>query len=54
MFMNRLRKWAALLMPGAMMLQTTGCIEAAATAGATASVVTAGGVLYLISRILGD
>lgn len=51
---NRWRKWAAMLLPGAMMLQTTGCVETAIAAGATASVVTAGGLLFLISRILGE
>jgi len=55
--MKRAAKWMALLSAlagGSMLLQTSVCAEQAAVATAIASAVTAGGVLYLVSRVLNN
>ncbi len=49
---NALLKWAALLAGGAMLLQVPSCAETATIIGSYAQVVTAGGVIYLIARVL--
>lgn len=48
------RKWAVMLTSGATLLQVTGCAEVSVVITAVATSVTAGGVIYLISRILTD
>jgi hypothetical protein len=51
--MRALRRLTILLATGGMMLQTNGC-PAAAPITAFATTVTAGGVLFIINRILED
>jgi len=47
------QKWAALLgCGGAVLLQAPGCTEAATVITSLASVVTASGVIYIITRIM--
>jgi hypothetical protein len=47
-------RWTLLaLASGAVMLQATGCAEAAFYFSSIANVVTAGGVIYLVSRVIG-
>lgn len=52
--MNRVwrRITLALLAGGAVLFQLPSCVEVAAAVGASASVVTAGGVLFLIRQVL--
>ncbi|TWT44119.1 hypothetical protein RAS1_05260 [Phycisphaerae bacterium RAS1] len=52
--MNRTfrRAWLVALTGGAILFQLPSCVEVAATVGASASVVTAGGVLFLIRQVL--
>jgi hypothetical protein len=45
-------RWAAWLAAGATVLQVSACTEQALVAGSAASVVTAGGVIYIVTRIL--
>lgn len=56
--MNRNRlswlKWAATLAAGATMLQANGCVDGTDFLTSTASVLTAGGVLFLVFRVLSD
>ncbi len=47
-----MKKWAVLLLSGSMLLQTPGCVETAVTATAIFSAVSAGGLLFLIRKIL--
>jgi hypothetical protein len=49
-----LRKWAALLASGAVVLQTTSCGTNAAVVTSVATTLTAGGVLYLVYRVATD
>jgi len=48
------KKWAIAVASGSMLLQAPGCVEAAAVVTSFSSLVTAGGVWYLISRVIGD
>jgi hypothetical protein len=48
------KKWAVAVASGSMLLQVTGCVETAAVVTSFSSLVTAGGVWYLISRIIND
>lgn len=43
--------WAALLSTGAL-FQTTGCTQTASVVTATASAITAGSVIYIVTRII--
>lgn len=57
--MKRISGWKkTLLLVGVLssscVFQTTACTQTSAAIAATGSVVTAGGVLYLVSRVLGD
>lgn len=54
MFQRLRKKWIASVLSGSVLLQTTACIQNAVTIGSISSVVTAGGVLYIISRVLRD
>lgn len=46
-------RWALLLASGgAILLQTPSCVESATIVGSVAQVITAGGVLYIVGRIL--
>ncbi len=47
-------RFLASLSSGAFMLQTAGCAETALVATGIFSAVTAGGVIYLVSRIVND
>lgn len=51
----RMAKWRRLafaVLSGAMLFQTPGCAEAALGITTLASVVTAGGVMYLVVRVI--
>lgn len=48
------KKWGVLLLSGSVLLQTSGCLETAALITSTSSLATAGGVFYLIFRVLQD
>lgn len=50
----RIHRWLATLASGAMMLQTSGCTQALTTTIAISSVITAGGVIYIVTRIIRD
>jgi hypothetical protein len=52
MLIRNWHKWAAVIACGAMLLQVPACSDAALAATAASSVVTAGGVIYIISRIM--
>ena len=54
MFQRLRSKWIAAVVSGSVLLQTTACIQNAVAVGSVSSVVTAGGVLYIVSRILRD
>ena len=54
MFQRLKKKWIMAVLSGSVLFQTTACIENSIAIGATASVVTAGGVIYIVSQILGD
>ena len=45
-------KWAVLLASGAFLLQTPACVETATILTSISSVISAGGVLYLVGRVL--
>ena len=45
-------RWATLLAAGAVLLQTPGCVETAAVVTSIAQVITAGGVMYIVGRVL--
>ena len=49
-----LRRWAALLATGAVVLQTNSCGTNAAVVTSVATTVTAGGVLYLVYQVIND
>ena len=50
-----IRKWAALLAMGAVVFQTnSACVQNAAVVTSASSVLTAGGVIYLVFRIATD
>lgn len=48
---TNLRKYAFAILSGAMLFQAPGCVEAAIYTTSLASVVTAGGVVYLVWRV---
>ncbi len=50
----RMMCWTAALTAGGMLFQTTGCTDVAIGLTTAASLVTAGGVVYIVSRILND
>lgn len=52
MIKNNLKKWAILMASGAMMAQAPGCTEQAVVIASFAQVITAGGVIYLVGRVL--
>jgi hypothetical protein len=45
-------KWAALLVGSGLLLQTPACTETATVISTVAQVISAGGVLYIVSRIM--
>lgn len=53
-----MKKWTwkklALCMNGGILLQTAGCVELGLGVTSVATTVTAGGLIYLITRILED
>lgn len=51
---RRWKKWLLTMCSGALMLQTAGCVEAAAVATSVFTAVTAGGVLFLVNRVVND
>lgn len=48
------KRWAAVVLSGSMLFQVPGCLETAAVITSFSSVLTAGGVLYLVGRIIND
>jgi hypothetical protein len=48
------KKWAVAVASGSVLLQTPGCAETAAVITSLSSLVTAGGVWYIVGRIIGD
>ncbi len=52
--LTRLLCWTAALTAGGMLLQTTGCTDVAIGLTTAASLVTAGGVVYIVSRVLSN
>ena len=48
------KKWAIAVMSGSMLFQVPGCVETAALLTSAASMATAGGVWYLVTRIMND
>ncbi len=46
------KRWALAMLSGGIALQTTGCADAAVGVMTLASAVTAGGVLYIIQKIM--
>ncbi|MEP0845289.1 MAG: hypothetical protein HRF50_00550 [Phycisphaerae bacterium] len=54
MRMVRLSKWVAAIASGAVLLQTTACTEVASAITAIATTVSAGGVIYIVSRIVNN
>ena len=49
---KRYKRMAILVLSGSVLYQVTGCTQTAVAIGAYASLVTAGGVLYLIRKVL--
>lgn len=45
-------RWASLLAVGAVLLQTPSCVETATVVTSIAQVITAGGVMYIVTRVL--
>lgn len=55
MSVKAFRKWAALLATGAIVFQTNStCVQNAAVVTSASSILTAGGVIYLVFRIATD
>ena len=52
MLIRNWQKWAAVLACGAALLQVPSCTDAATVVTSIASTVTAGGVIYIIARIM--
>jgi hypothetical protein len=52
MLIRNWHKWAAIVACGGMMLQITTCTDAATVITSLATTVTAGGVIYIITRIM--
>jgi hypothetical protein len=52
MLTRNLFKWAAVIASGAMLLQAASCAETASVVTGIATTVTAGGVIYIITRIM--
>ena len=52
MLIRNWHKWAAIVACGGMMLQITTCTDAATVVTSLATTVTAGGVIYIITRIM--
>lgn len=50
----RWHRWMVAVASGAVLLQTTACVEFSSTLTAIATTVSAGGVLYIVSRILNN
>ncbi len=44
--------WAVLMASGALLMQTPACVETAAIVSSVAQVITAGGVLYIVGRVM--
>jgi hypothetical protein len=51
---NYWKKWAIAVISGSTLLQIPGCVETAALITSAASLATAGGVWYLVTRIMND
>lgn len=47
-------RWLLMAASGAVVLQTTACIEFSTTLTAIASAVSAGGVVYIVTRIINN
>jgi hypothetical protein len=52
MKLHAIKKWALACASGAVLLQVPGCTEAAVIVTGWASAITAGGVLFLIRKIM--
>jgi hypothetical protein len=52
MLIRNWQKWAAVLACGAALLQVPSCTDAATVVTGIASTITAGGVIYIIARIM--
>lgn len=52
MFTKRWKKFALLLVSGSVLLQVTACTQTAFYLSSLSSLVTAGGVLYLVDRVM--
>lgn len=50
----RWKSWAVLFMSGSMLFQTPSCVETAAVITSAASALSAGGIIYLVTRIAND
>jgi len=52
MKLHAIKKWALACASGAVLLQVPGCTEAAVIVTGWASAITAGGVLFLVRKIM--
>lgn len=48
------RRWFVTVLSGGMLFQAPGCVEAASVVTAVSATIGAGGILYLVSRVLND
>ncbi|MFH1746259.1 MAG: hypothetical protein ABIG44_04370 [Planctomycetota bacterium] len=46
------KMWALAMASGAVLLQTPACVETATIVTSVAQVITAGGVVYIVSRVM--
>ncbi len=49
---NSLKRWTLAVLSGSVLMQVPGCTETAIAVTTVASVLTAGGVLFLVRRVI--